>query len=166
MRSRPAHAAPAFLPRALVFAFSLAAASVFESHGAAAFCRDDLRSLKVRIDAIKGSNPPRYALAIKWWSAASAAEPASEVQCVNDYHLAVKALQDPLQEVANCIGPNQFLPRCGTKAQVPVGGTPAGGARAAGGGRDGGVGGPPFTPPGSVGSKPDSAQGGASSGQK
>jgi hypothetical protein len=148
---------PVFPPRALVFALALTAASVLGQQDAAAYCRDHLPSLKVRIDAIRSSNPPRYTLAIKWWSAASAAEPTSEVQCVNDYHLAVKALQDPLQEVANCVGPNQSLPRCRTAAQVPVGGTPAGGALPGGGG---GGGGPAFTPPGSVGSKPDPVAGG------
>ncbi len=114
---------------------------------AQALCRDDLHDLKPRIDHAKAASPERYRLALKWWGRAVEAEPGSEVECLNFAARARKALSEPLPELADCAGPNAYLPMCqnglaqgGGGPALPIGvGAGLGGGGAA-----------PFTPPGSV----------------
>ncbi len=77
-----------------------------------ALCRDDLADVKTRIDRLKTTSPPRYALALKWWGRAVEAEPGSEVECLNFLAMARKAVSLPLVEIADCVGPNAYLPNC------------------------------------------------------
>lgn len=88
-----------------------------------ALCRDDLQELKPRIDHVKTSNPQRYFLALKWWGKAMEAETGSEVECLNYTAQAKKALTGPEPQIANCTGPNAYLPTCqngGAGAVQPV----------------------------------------------
>jgi hypothetical protein len=130
-----------------------------------ALCRDDLADLKPRIDKIKTASPQRYGLALKWWGRAQAAEPGSEVECLNLAARARKALTDPMPEIAGCTGPNAYLPNChdGVMQNGDAGVAPGGGpAQPIGGGAGNSVapvgpiapGGPtPYNPLGSVGSR-------------
>ncbi|MGO8921234.1 MAG: hypothetical protein ACLQJR_35570 [Stellaceae bacterium] len=141
---------------------------VFLSTQAHALCRDDLAEMKPRIDHVKTASPQRYALAIKWWGRAQEAEPGSEVECLNFLALARKALTQPVAEIANCAGPNAYLPNCqngGTGMGPPPGIGAVGPTLPIGGGGGGGQGvapvapitqggaTTPFNPPGSVGSR-------------
>jgi len=129
-----------------------------------AMCKDELTELKPSIDRTKTANPQRYALAIKWWGRAQEAEPGSEVECLNYLARARKAMTEPVAEIANCDGPNAYLPNCqnGVMRNGDMGVAPGGPMQAIGGG-GAGNGGPvapitqsgnttPFNPPGSIGS--------------
>jgi hypothetical protein len=132
-----------------------------------ASCQDNLQDIRPRVDNLKFSNKPRYLIADRWWVLAQEAAPLDEVQCLNFYARVVKALNEPIPQVNNCLGPNAYLPQCeGAGAgQAFVQGTQFGGGGVIGaaiGGVGGGGGaaaaGPlgttatqPFTPPGSVG---------------
>ncbi len=117
-----------------------------------AFCKDDLRELKPRIERIKNSNKERYALATKWWNLADQSEPINELQCHSYYLRASRALSQPLEEVNNCAGPNAHLGGCAVRQTGPIG-------QAIEGDPDRGPAGSvpivppgPFTPPGAIGS--------------
>jgi hypothetical protein len=126
-----------------------------------ALCKDDLAAIKPRIDLLKPVSLQRYYLATKWWTRAMAAEPASELECVNLLVRVRKVVSAPLVEIVDCVGPNVNLPRCqpggqngtltgwsvgpvvplpgagGSNVMLPVAPTTQGGD-------------PPFNPPGSV----------------
>jgi len=57
-----------------------------------AFCRDDLKELRPRIDRSKQADPARYALANRWWNRAMQEEPYDEVACLEHSSRARKAL--------------------------------------------------------------------------
>jgi hypothetical protein len=132
---------------ALLLAFST------EAH---ALCRDDLKDLRPRIDNVKLSEPQRYQLALTWWGRAQEAEPGSESECLNFLSQARKALFGSLPVLANCNGPNAYLPNCQQNldlANVNGGFAPVGPVQALDAGGIGGGGGggpaPAFNPPGS-----------------
>jgi hypothetical protein len=142
------------------------------SQAAWASCQDDLQRIRPRVDNLKFSNKPRYVIANRWWALGQEDAPKDEVGCLNYYAKVVKALNEPIAQIDNCIGPNQYLDRCqaggpgaagpgmnfGGEVGMAGGGAAVGGA---GGGAVGGAGGgavgpvgsaaQPFTPPGSVG---------------
>jgi hypothetical protein len=142
------------------------------SQAAWASCQDDLQQIRPRVDNLKFSNKPRYAIANRWWVLAQEDAPKDEVGCLNYYARVVKAINEPIAEINNCIGPNQYLDRCqatgpggvgqGMNFGTEVGMAGGGGAVGGGGGATGPVGAPagpvggpatqPFSPPGSVGS--------------
>jgi hypothetical protein len=101
---------------------------------------------------VKLSEPQRYQLAITWWGRAQEAEPGSESECLNFLTQARKALFGSLPILANCNGPNAYLPNCQLDVPNVNGGfTPVGPVQALGvGGIGGGGAAPPFNPPGST----------------
>ncbi len=126
---------------------------------AQAACRDDLKDVRPRVDHLKSANLARYQIANRWWVLGQEASGSDEVQCLNYYTRVMKALNEPIEQVNNCLGPNAYLPQCynggpnpavGTYGAV-VGGAGGGGA-GGGGGAAGNAGQTPFNPPGSVGS--------------
>jgi hypothetical protein len=123
-------------------------------------CRDDLNTLKPRIDRLKYVSPQRYRLALLWWGKAVEAEPGSETECLHFVAMTRKALFSPIEEIAACDEPNMALPRCqnpgGQDFGINVGPVEPVDAIGLGGGGGGQVGaagaggaGAPFTPPGS-----------------
>ncbi|HUC65057.1 MAG TPA: hypothetical protein VMA53_06505 [Stellaceae bacterium] len=137
--------AKSLLCAALLLTFST------EAH---ALCRDDLKDLRPSIDNVKLSDPQRYQLALTWWGRAQEAEPGSESECLNFLAQARKALFSSLPVLANCTGPNAFLPSCQQNFDptlvnggfAPVG--PVQALEVGGGGAAGGPA-PAFNPPGS-----------------
>ncbi len=152
------------------------ALALLPATAAQALCRDDLQAMQPRIARLKGANPPRYNLALKWWDRAVDAQPLSEIDCEHYLGLARKALEEPLPQVANCRGPNAYLPGCQNPG-APVGpvdfgagagagpaglgGFPVGGGGGGGGGRGGTV----LLGPDSVGLPPASSPGQSSMGR-
>jgi hypothetical protein len=81
----------------MVAKIALCAALVLAAPIAAhAMCRDDIHDIKPRIDHEKIVDLQRYYLALKWFGKAQDAEPASEVDCLNDLARARKALREPI----------------------------------------------------------------------
>src|SRR5215831_3606018 len=125
--------------------------SLLVSTQAHAFCRDDLKDIKPRIEHMKAVSKGRYELANLWYNKAEKAEPGSETECINLLAKARKALSDPWPEVNNCLGPNAYLPQCqyGAATAAPVFMPPpglgfgggAGGGGGGTGGNNGGTGG-------------------------
>ena len=70
-----------------------------------AMCADDLQQLKPRIDRIRWSDKPRYALANKWFDEAQKAAPYDELQCHNYYVRASRALTQTMDEGKNTAAP-------------------------------------------------------------
>ena len=134
-----------------------------------ALCKDDLADIKPRIDRLKPVSLQRYYLATKWWTRAMAAEPASELECVNLLVRVRKVVSAPLVEIVDCAGPNVNLPRCQPGGQNgtltgwsvgPVVPLPGGGGNGVQPVTQGG-GDPPFNPPGSVDRGQQDQQGGS-----
>jgi len=97
----------------MVARLMLAAAVLLSlSTQAQALCRDELKEVKTKIDHIKISSPQRYAIALKWWGNAMEAQAGSEVECLNYLTQAKRALTAPEPQVADCNGPNAYLPTC------------------------------------------------------
>jgi len=77
-----------------------------------ALCRDELKDMKPRIDALQNQHKARYFQALKWWGKAMEAEKGSEVECLNYLAHAQRAINDPDPQIADCTGPNAYLPQC------------------------------------------------------
>lgn len=85
-------------------------------------CSDDLAALKPRIERIKFSDKPRYAVANKWFGEAEKAKSYDEVQCRNYYTRASRALTQPMDGATkNGVGSNRSSEGSSVVPVAPVG---------------------------------------------